>query len=469
MPTDIFGEAVPKGERSPRKSSRDKDAVTRDDWIAAVAAHPAVYELARLISPHTPKNVGRPGHYPPYVYVIFNALTMVFGSARSTAAHLQCGEIWGRVREGVAANLGKQEADALPACGPTRHHWLYNRTRLLLPRLADLLEAHRALAVRQAEAQGLLDPGAPKNWSNPMRQQLIVGDGTVVKAPTAATAAETVDTTTGEIKRHRFDPGSGLHAESGDKTMVWGPKFVLFSARGDDYRDRVILEARHQPAGQEGGEARVALDGLRELFREARGALGTVWDGAFRGVHRDEIARQGKLVVNKQHGTCGPRRLVPYLGSKCRHDLWAVDGRVAERRTTEDGTSENIQLPVVKLEQRPSVNDCRWYHLLRIPCRHGDHKVRIRVATNASDEDLGQINRPEWLRQIPPGTRAFQKLAGYRADAESTNASLDRRLWNGRMIAYGAPRQTLVMLGFVMAENAASRALHRRRSGSSAG
>lgn len=464
MPADVFGDRLPKEERPTRKSSREQDVVLLNERVAAVAADPDVYKLADLIPTERRSLVGRPGDYPPYIYVIFNALTMVFGSARRTAAHLQHPQWWQIVREGVASVLGQQEADSLPSIGPGRHHWLYNRKILLEPELDRLLTAFRTRALAQAQGQGLLDPDAPRNWSHPTRTQIVVGDGTVPKAPSKARTTQSVDADTGEIRRHRVDPGSGLHAEAGDDAnLVWGPKFVLLSARSDEYGSRVILDVRHQPPRHEGGEGSIALEALSSLFPKAPGCLGVAWDGLFRGVHREAIARQGRLVLNNQHGSVHPRRIDPFTTDECRHDLWVVDGRVAERHVIDDGTSRTVPLPATKLERRATENSCRWYHLLRIPCRHGDHEHRIRVATSSTDDVMRKLNRGELLQQIPMRTRAFQLARGRRADAESTNATLDNSFWNGRMIAYGGTRQTLVMLGFAMSQNALSRYVHTRR------
>jgi hypothetical protein len=48
-----------------------------------------------------------------------------------------------------------------------------------------------------------------------------------------------------------------------------------------------------------------------------------------------------------------------------------------------------------------------------------------------------------------------------RSDAESGHAQLDASLWNGRLISYGVQAQQLLTLGYVLAQNPTSRALHR--------
>ena len=58
-------------------------------------------------------------------------------------------------------------------------------------------------------------------------------------------------------------------------------------------------------------------------------------------------------------------------------------------------------------------------------------------------------------------------LYGYREDAESLHSTLHADLWIRRMIAYGAPRQTLIMLGFAMGQNSRERSDKQRGATSS--
>ncbi|MEU7378372.1 hypothetical protein AB0B49_32940, partial [Streptomyces albidoflavus] len=65
------------------------------------------------------------------------------------------------------------------------------------------------------------------------------------------------------------------------------------------------------------------------------------------------------------------------------------------------------------------------------------------------------------FKQIPENTLAHQQVYSYRSDAESVHSQLDQALWNRRMISYGLERQKVWTLGFVLAQNATSRAIHR--------
>ncbi|MDX6759416.1 hypothetical protein SIN09_08155 [Streptomyces sp. F8] len=209
--------------------------------------------------------------------------------------------------------------------------------------------------------------------------------------------------------------------------------------------------------------------------------MGIVYDGAFRGVHRDALARLGLLAVNKQHGSLTPVFHEKIKTCRSGHELWCNDGRIAESVRLDDGTRVFEPVPVVKLEHRAGSTKSRWYHRLRIPCRHGahDYRVPVGIATTAEDRTLRCVDsgrplksdsergfhRAEHLQQIPQDTLAHQLVYPYRADSdlrrrESVHSQFDLSLWNRRMIAYGVERQKLFVLGFALSENATSHQLH---------
>ncbi|QUW85435.1 hypothetical protein SMIR_40855 (plasmid) [Streptomyces mirabilis] len=499
MPDDLFGDRVPRGKR--KKNARracESDLRTTSRRVKDVARFEDLYRLAAALESATGPRPGRPPEYPPYVYVLFLALRGVHGSARYCAGDLQDKTVWKKIRKGVAHHLGKDEAKRLPRTGPSRHQWQHAQRKLLVPRLEELNDTFAGLALTQALRQGLLPTDARRSWSGPQRHQLIAGDGTVAKSPTLSTTPYSIDPTTGEIRRHRVDPASSWQKEGGgdrdqddkpaaptgtdgdtgkeekegnggEDAMVLGTKFVVFSTRHRGYFRRVFLNYRHVPHDQEGGEAAVALDLACTIIDEAEGCMGVLYDGAFRGMHRDVIARRGRLLINKQHKGAKPRYIRTVSYGRCRHELWSSGGRVHERAFLDDGTSTLLPLPVRRLERRASPHTHRWYHLLTIICPRGPHEHRepVGVTTTAGERDEGQsdaetgFHRAEHLLQIPDNTAVHQTLYGGREDTEAGFSQFDRSLWNRRMIAFGAEAQSLVVLGFLLAQNATSAARYQ--------
>lgn len=496
MPDDLFGDRVPHRKR--KKTARracESDLRTASQRIKDVARFEDLYRLAAVLAPEPGPRRGRRPDYPPYVYVIFLALRGIHGSARYCAGDLQDKTVWKKIRKGVAHHLGDDEAKRLPKTGPSRHQWNHAQRTLLVPRLQELNATFADLALTQALHQDLLPPDARRTWSGPQRHQLIAGDGTVAKSPTLSTQPYSVDTTTGEIRRHRVDPASSWQKEGGaDRTkddtptqadsdkdndeseenesgeaMILGTKFVVFSTRHRGYFRRVFLNYAHVPHDQEGGEAAVALNLACTILDAADGCMGVLYDGAFRGMHRDVIARRGRLLVNKQHKGAKPRYIRTVDYGRCRHELWSQGGRVHERAYLDDGTSTLVPLPVRKLERRASPHTHRWYHLLTILCPRGPHEHRepVGITTTPGERDDGHsdtetgFHRAEHLLQIPEDTAVHQHLYGGREDTEAGFSQFDRSLWNRRMIAFGAEAQSLVVLGFLLAQNATSAARYQ--------
>ncbi|MGW2280211.1 hypothetical protein [Streptomyces sp. NPDC001770] len=477
MPDDIFGIPLPEKDRKSRKRQLlDHELRKENARIADCLAFPTTYELAEFLPPAA--STGCPPGYPPLVYLLLASLMPVTGSKRSAVAAMASPSDWRRVRAAIRQNVGRRAAAQLPLNPPTRKQYQYAEANLLGPSADALHEAFERHALQQALAQGLFPDTTSRNWSHPQRCQLMVGDATVPKAPSKYEHACIEDPATGEILTHRVDPAARIYYENGEKakTVARGTKWFFASARDDGYFRRVILRVHHVAGKGYEDEAAVAVRAFQRLKLHLPGCMGVVYDGAFRGVHRDALARQGLLVINKQHGSVKPRAYELLRPGRCRHDLWCDQGRIAERVPLDDGTSELIPVPILRLEHRAGTRKSRWYHLLRIPCRHGAHDYRVPVGITTTPEDRGGLNpatgrrhpsdaerdfhRAEHLQQIPEPTRVHQDVYPYRSDAESLHNQLDQSLWNGRMISYGLARQNIYLLGFALSQNATSHRVH---------
>ncbi|MER6421932.1 hypothetical protein [Streptomyces sp. NPDC001137] len=480
MADDIFGDPLPQELRTSRKRQLgDGEQRTQPQRIADCLDEPLIYEMAEQLP--APASRGCPRQYPAVVYLLLATLMTVTGSKRSAVGTL-ASTPWRAVRASVRRNAGRTAAALLPPSAPSRFQYQYAEANLLAPSIELLQELFERHAVRQALDQGLFPEDAARNWVRPARRQLLVGDATVPKAPSKAEHPFTVDTATGEMRRHRVDSAARLYYENGEKEkrLARGTKWFFASARDDGYWQRVILAVRHVAGGDYEDEAAVAVRSFTQLSRLLPGCMGVIYDGAFRGVHRDTLARLGLLVINKQHGSVKPRAYELLRFGRCRHDLWCEQGRIAERVLLDDGTSTLIPVPVSRLERRQGRTKSRWYHLLLIPCRRGAHPYRVQVGITTTPADrMGtdpatgrrlksdterDFHRAEYLQQIPESTLTHQQLYPYRSDSESVHNQFDQSLWNDRMISYGLDRQKVFALGFAIAQNATSRRVFLERS-----
>lgn len=277
--------------------------------IEALLANPELYELGELVPEADLSAGGRPRMYPGFMFVLYEALISVYGSARQVEAEIAHPRTWSFIRRQVR----RRQHIRLPLAPMRRHHYLYARNRYLQQPevLKGLGTLHRNSAARQAREIGLLDPDGPGSFTHPNRDRLVYGDGKVVTPLYRAQPGDTtVDRQTGEIRPLRTEPDASLHFEGTGET-AWGTKFVMVAARGEERHARILLDVDFVP--KPGGEARTALDCINRLAPEIPGAQAVVYDTAFRGVHHQYLMRElGLLPINRvtaaKAGAKKPRR-----------------------------------------------------------------------------------------------------------------------------------------------------------------
>ncbi|MFJ2638838.1 hypothetical protein [Streptomyces sp. NPDC087511] len=258
--------------------------------------------------------------------------------------------------------------------------------------------------------------------TGPRRGQLLAGDATVPKAPSKAEQATTEDTATGWVLSHRVDLAARVYYENAEKAKraARGTKWLFASGHEDGYWRRVILAFCHVAGCVYEDEAAVAVRTFTRLSSHLPGCLGVLYNGAFRGTHPDALARQGLLVINKQHGATAPRAYEMLRYGRCRHDLWCQDGQIAERVGLDDGTSYASPAATVRVPVAITTTPAD---------RTGTDRATGKRRPSDTERDF---HRAEHLQQIPQSTLAHQLLYPYRSDAESLHNQLDQSLWNRR-------------------------------------
>jgi hypothetical protein len=213
--------------------------------LEALVNNPALYAFANTVPEQRRSDGGRPRHYPPYMWVLFDALLSVYGSGRRVEAELGHPVVWNRLRELVAARFADRPEVRLPERPMRRHHYLYGRTRYLTDPaiLEEISQLHREFAATQARQIGLLDPDGGGSWTHPDLSRVIHADGKVVTPLFRAQPGDTiVNKTTGEIRRPRVEHDASLHIE-GTGEAAWGCKFVIIATRDTPANARIILDA----------------------------------------------------------------------------------------------------------------------------------------------------------------------------------------------------------------------------------
>src|SRR5438477_13061287 len=129
-------------------SDRPVGALERLD---AILANPATYELAAVVPESDHSRGGRPSQFPGFMFIVFEALLSVYGSARQVEAELAYPLVWRHVCTAVRCRFPDRVDLHLPATPMRRHHYLYARKRTLhIPGLLDEIAGrHRELAAHQ--------------------------------------------------------------------------------------------------------------------------------------------------------------------------------------------------------------------------------------------------------------------------------------------------------------------------------
>ena len=93
---------------------RPSVGVPKLERLEAIVENPAIYELAALIPTGDPIRGGRRRHYPKHMWLIFESLISVYGSARQVEAELSHPLVWGLIRDEVRRRYPKDMSRWLP-------------------------------------------------------------------------------------------------------------------------------------------------------------------------------------------------------------------------------------------------------------------------------------------------------------------------------------------------------------------
>jgi hypothetical protein len=452
--------------------------------VEAVVQNPAVHELAALVPELDRTRGGRRRLYPVFMWIVYEALLSVYGSARQVEAELAHPVVWNFVRRLVRQQFPEDSSKWLPVAPMRRHHYLYARaTYLARPDiLAALTARFRDIAARQARDLGLVDPGGPGSWTHPDLTRVLHADGKVVTPLYKAQPGDTrIDTKTGEILIKRFESDAKLHFQ-GDGETAWGTKYVLVAARNHDVHGRIILDVAWVP--DHGGEAATAMDCFSRLAPLVPGAQGVIYDTALRGVHHQTLLRDlGLIPVNRvtaaKAGVKEPRRadgrrveksvrletktIARPDGSTRTIELYARGGAVGIGELTERGDLHFTELPRVRTHRNADKSGTyRWYNDYQLPDHLGANTVTVRLHGTAADA-ARKLNRTENVRVIPPNDPDSARLYPRRNDAGSINRNLDDTLWLRRAHSVGHERQLLNLVGYALMVNGLALHRHRRR------
>ncbi len=451
--------------------------------LEALVANPELYALADAVDVPDPADGGRRRDFPVFMWVLYDALVTVYGSARKVEAELAHPIVWNHLRQLIADQFPDEPDRWVGERPMRRHHYLYGRTRYLATdeTLELLAEIHRTHAAEQARSIGLMDPTIKDSWTHPSLRRMLYADGKVITPLFRAKPGDTkLDKQTGKKRPARAEADAGLHWE-GTGDTAWGTKWVIVAGRTTDVHGRIIFDVDWVP--QPGGEAQVAMDCFDRLQPVLPTARGVIYDTALRGVHHQHLLRDlGWLPVNKvtaaKAAVKKPRRkggkrvekstfvedrsiTLPDETTTTVH-LFARGGAIGIGEPTAEGGMSFVELPRVRTHRNEAkVGTFGWYNDYRLPDELGGGTITVRL--HQSDEDVKRkFNRTENVRPIPPSDPDFTDLYRRRNDAESINRALDDTLWLRRAHSIGHRRQHLNLLTYALGVNSLALRRHQR-------
>jgi hypothetical protein len=455
-----------------------KVGISAFERVEALVRDSGLFACAEAVPDQVLSQAGRRRHYQPFMWLIFDALLSVYGSARRVESELAHPVVWGRLRELIEERFPVDPSMWLSPVPMRRHHYLYGRTRYLTEPaiLAAIAETHRVCAADQARTVGLLDPDGEGSWTHPALARSMHADGKVVTPLFKGKRGERrVNKRTGEVRYPRFDPDASLHIE-GTGESAWGNKFVIVATRDTTPNSRIILDVAFVPTS--GGEAAQAVEMFTRLAPLVPGAQAVIYDTALRGVHHQSLMRDlGLMTVNRVAAAAGSRKSRTRIEKTTFIETKTVRTRTGERdvrlfskggRVGLGELKENAELAFVPLERirthrtESKAGTYRWYNDYRLPDNYGAGTLTVRLHGNDEDKKR-RFNRTENVRPIPPGDPDFERLYRRRNDAESINRHLDDSLFLRRAHTVGQLRQTLNLLTYALGINALAVHLHRLR------
>src|SRR5712692_6324072 len=94
---------------------RRSGGVPKLERVEAIVENPAIYQLAELIPTADLGRGGRRRQYPEYMWLIYEALLSVYGSARQVEAELSHPLVWDFLRRQIRTKFPTELSRWLPA------------------------------------------------------------------------------------------------------------------------------------------------------------------------------------------------------------------------------------------------------------------------------------------------------------------------------------------------------------------
>lgn len=472
------GENLEGVRKTPEFRLRESILQTLEAVLRGDAYMGLVDAAARI---ETQPRPGRPTSTTPSAITVACITTRLMGSQR--AAHRELGDqlTWQRLRTYVKSRWPDRPDLWLPPHSPSRTAQMRAVARLRAHGFVAQAEAV-VLADAFAAARQILEP-SPAPYTDPAAGNVLVGDGTTIKANTYYEPGSLGVRHDGTTYPHRADPsarrmGKGKAHEERNLAPTdqsgrhpRGLDYTIVTARNRQGNERVVFDIQPRPAGK--GDAEVFTDWVLAHQADLPMATVALYDMALRGQQASRLIEAGIIPMTKVPRDKGGQADTANLGihtfnltdKTTEHmPLITVDGH-AGIVLPAAGDEWWIPLQRGQVRRRPTT----IYATLTIPpdCPHVPARLSgatclVRLNSTAKEAAAG-ISRADHLRAFPEQDAVFQDLYGLREDIESTNAKFKASLWGRRARTADPELNRLDSLMWGLIENTRARLAHHER------
>lgn len=404
--------------------------------MEAIAGSPQLPYLAEVLDECDPAGPRRKSD--PASLLVFAAGCWAFGSASKTHSLLQGTPLWELLFRPAAARAGYP----LPEKPPT-----VDQVRGLLKRNPNIGYELRDVFTQTAVSEiarpiGLLQP-RDFNYFGLRRDNTIYGDGSIWGYHSDLTeedvaAAREAGLEVAKKPRIRKEVTSLKE----DTDPLSGPPVLVVGAHGGPRLQRVTLAVSMYP---DGAETRAALEEIERVKHAAGAGVHFLsYDRLLKGILLEQVLRMGiaPLVQMESAPAEGAHILIPerfrvqagktvksrakygkiitvdHPGVRCRHELWGIDGWVVTVRPGLQPHWESPRCEHVNFRFQQSVFGYDAVATLNVPCSAGDFQVDLQVAASREAKKTSSVLNV--YRPYPDGGEDYQRVKGWRSDAESS-------------------------------------------------
>lgn len=468
--------------------------------LEALVAMPGLEELAGVYEDYG--SHGLPRGADPLALVIFDAARGIVGSANKADSLFKFTDVWERLRASAARAPGGGRG--LPERPPTPT----DADRLRRQAGSGMAQAYaQALcrpAVEVGRAVGLGRPDVTPRWNAPARAHVLHADGTTWLPMSEVWC----DRETGEVKgsrstgvrgpriAQRFEGKRGGDAGS-------GVPIAMVGAHGGSQYQRVIYAVGFYRDSDEIGASTTLVTDI--IVASGYGFWAVVYDRLMNGKAMREIMRAGAVpvaemlqahparphvvlpaelqqfrAVTPKKGREGRRSRTPKVvpvktrvqtfdlgvidaDCGCSAQLWALDGSLVVTAPGVPVSLDAVVAPQLTIDRVGVPGEFAFWGTHLVPCRHGGFRHRV----DYSGHRRGRSNDgrvpalADVLRPLPETSSEFQRLRGYRQDAESAISWFKRALaLDGRATSMNPEWFLLDMVGLALWCNAVAWDVH---------